>query len=347
VVYQRGKTWWYDFWLNGKRYAKGIKTARNRTQAKEEETKARAQILDGTYGQIDCQSFRQFVTDTYLPFSETNKKSHQSDDWRSNVLIAEFGDLKLDEISPFGIEKFKKARREGKTRTGVQRSAASVNRDLELLSAILSLAFDYSLIKENPCRKVRKFPLSNRRTRYLDPTEEKRLLAVCDGRREHLKWLVILALNTGMRRGELLRLRAEDVDLARGRIYVSQTKTDRPRYVPINQTTHDVFLILLARTKTGRFFKMDEIKTAWWGALRDAEIKNFRFHDLRHTFATRIADSGADVFTIASLLGHSSIVMAGRYTHATDQGKREAVKALTDSHSFPTSDRVGLVRSCG
>jgi integrase len=319
-----------------------------KTEAKAARDRRRIAVREGREEQQQAaQTFEEFVRDVYLPWAKDHKRSYQSDSWRAEVLIKAFGKQPLAEFGVFAIEKFKKERREGKTIRKDKRAPASVNREIELLSKILSLALDHGLIDENPCRRVRKLRLDNRRSRYLSNDEEKKLLAVCHGQRAHLRLLIILALNTGMRRGELLKLEASDLDLARGVVWVRNTKSGRDRAVPINSQARPVFGELLAaaaRAKRARLFTMAEIKKAWHSACDEAKIEDLRFHDLRHTFATRLADAGEDAFTIAALLGHSSIVMASRYTHATDQGKREAVEKICHKITTQEGGKVVAIR---
>jgi integrase len=165
--------------------------------------------------------------------------------------------------------------------------------------------------------------------------EEERLMAALTGRKAHLRPLVILAINTGMRRGELFNLTWEKVDFTRNVIYVSNTKSRKDRVVPMNQTVRDE-LIRMSEQADGEFvfvskrtgLNLTETKKGFNAACQDAGIKNFRFHDLRHTAGTRLADAGADAFTIKEILGHSSIQTSAIYVHATDEGKRRAVEAL-------------------
>ena len=140
----------------------------------------------------------------------------------------------MDEIAPFHIERFKYERREGLTFRGEQRKPASVNRELELLSRVFALAMDNGIDVQNPCRKVRHLRMDNQRNRYLSEEEEARLMALLVGRRTHLRPIVILALHTGMRRGEIVSLRWNQIDFARGLILVKETKTGRNRTVPMN-----------------------------------------------------------------------------------------------------------------
>ena len=148
-----------------------------------------------------------------------------------------FAKKSLGQIAPFSIEKFKRERKltpvgEKKPR---ERAAATVNREVEILSKVFTMAEDNDLVASNPCRKVNKLRQDNRRTRYLTADEEKRLMAALTGRRAYLKAIVVLAINTGMRRGEILGLEWKNVDLTRGLIYVTNTKSGKDRVIPLNQ----------------------------------------------------------------------------------------------------------------
>lgn len=143
----------------------------------------------------------------------------------------------MDEISPILIEKYKRDRRATKTVRGTNRAPSTVNRELELLSKTFSLAIDLDLAIHNPCQKVKRYREDNERNRYLSDDEETRLLAVLNGPRAALRPLVMLAIHTGMRRGELLSLRWMNVDFGRGLIHVmnshrEQTKSGRSRSIP-------------------------------------------------------------------------------------------------------------------
>jgi integrase len=253
------------------------------------------------------------------------------------VLCQCFGGKSFIQISPLLVEKFKRERRDSVTRYGRQRRPASVNRELATLSRIFSLAIDNGILVSNPCRKVRKLRENNERKRYLTFEEETRLMAALTGLRFHIKPLVTVAIHTGMRKGELLNLRWEHVDFVRGIIHITNTKTDRNRDVPMNSEVREIMLGLQPETTEGYVFrnpktggKLIDVKKAFNSAVREAGISDFKFHDLRHTAGTRLADAGADAFVIAEVLGHASLQMTKRYTHATDERKRKALEALTN-----------------
>ena len=175
---------------------------------------------------------------------------------------------------------------------------------MALLSRIFSLAMDLKEGEANPCLKVAKLKLDNQRYRYLMPEEEPRLRAVLTGQRAHLADLVPLAIGTGLRKNELLMLRAKHIDFARGLILVTGTKTRKNREVPMNSEVREIMLRLcrsksvedhvFVSPKTGRH--LTDVKRAFHGACAAAKIHGLIWHDLRATFGTRLGEAGFDAF---------------------------------------------------
>jgi len=340
TVKKRGGHWYFDFQIRGARYREAIPEARTKFQAEQAETKVRDQVFQGTYGtsQLGIQDFCEFVSEMYLPWAKANKRTWRNDEIITNQWTEIFRGKMLREVSPLAIEKWKRDRAQSITRRGTIRSPASVNMELAVLSRIFALAVELEQAASNPCRKVRKLRVDNQRNRYLSEDEETRLMAQLKGRRRHLYPLVVLALGTGMRRGELLNLSWRQVDFLRGVIHVVNTKSARDRIIPMSQRVREV-LIEQRETQKGdlvfasrRIAKrragegLVDVKKAFTVACSEASIEDFHFHDLRHTFATRLGDAGCNVTTIARLLGHSNIQMSMRYTHASDDTLRNAVE---------------------
>jgi len=151
----------------------------------------------------------------------------------------------------------------------------------------------------------------------------------------HLRTIVILALNTGMRRGEILRLRWEHIDFYSNEIKATHTKTHRDRFIPMNARVREELLQLRQTSEGDHLFPgrkqgctLTDVKTAFNAGCRKAGIVGFRFHDLRHTFGTRAADSGVALNAVAAVMGHADIHTTMRYAHATDEGRRRAVEAV-------------------
>jgi len=198
------------------------------------------------------------------------------------------------------------------------------------------------------------FRVSGERIRYLLPDEEKRLFEKLDSG-ERLRPILVMALHTGMRRGEICGLQWFDLNFDRGLIHVRNTKNGKDLTIPMNMIVRQLLERqkstrkerLLRQDGTPRFSapssyvfpsprtneQLVEIKYSFAKTVRDAKIKGLRFHDLRHTAATRMGDAGADAFTLAAIFGWSDIRMAMRYTHAMEDAKRRAVEAIAQRHS--------------
>jgi hypothetical protein len=181
-VRKRGKGWMMDVSIDGHRQRRVIPNARLEKQAKKAELKLQDTLFENQFGtRKEVPLLADFIDEHFLPWARTNKRSWYHDEWRSDSLKDFFRGKRLDEITPSLIEKFKSREREKTTRRGTEenrtkQSPASVNRKLELLSRILSMAVDFEMIESNPCRRVRKFQLNNHRERYLSIDEEARLM---------------------------------------------------------------------------------------------------------------------------------------------------------------------------
>ena len=198
------------------------------------------------------------------------------------------------------------------------------------------MAFDNELIDSNPMRRVRLLKESPSRERFITSDEEKRLFAQLTGRRDHIHSVVTIALNTGMRRGEILRLRWEHVNFIGRSIFIAKSKTGRTRTIPMNDIVFAELKTLkqdaepkdfvFSNARTG--VNIDSIKTGWRNACEDAGLVNLRFHDTRHTFATRLRANGVHEWDIRDLLGHTSVRMTSVYTHQTPANLCQAVNTL-------------------
>ncbi len=203
-------TWWIEFSLRGNYVHESIPGARTQAQAQRVESLRREAAYEGKYNPGKAR-FSEFVDETFLPWSRANKRSYREDEMRSVPLQEFFGKKHLRDIKPMMIERFKRERLATPTKHDTPerpkpRTPASVNRDLACLSKILSMAFDNELIDSNPMRRVRLLKENGSRERFITADEEVKLFAKLTGRRDHIRSVVTIALNTGMRRGEILDL---------------------------------------------------------------------------------------------------------------------------------------------
>src|SRR6266550_2296193 len=242
--------------------------------------------------------------DTFLLWSKANKRSHREDEQRSVTLKDFFGEKHLRDIKPMMIENFKRERLATPTKHDKEdrprpRTPASVNRDLACLSKVLSMAFDNELIDSNPMRRVRLLKESPSRERFITADEEKKLFAELTGKRDHIRSVVTIALNTGMRRGEILGLQWEHMNFLARTIFIARSKTGRTRTIPMNDIVFKELRALkqdagpkefvFSNSRTG--INIDSIKTGWAACLqgcgaRESQIPRYASH-LRNAFKSQ------------------------------------------------------------
>jgi len=304
-----------------------------------------------------------FNREHYAPWALAHQKAGQA---TVDALEACFGDLydrELRSLSAFDVERFKSKR----LKAG--RKPATVNRDLDRIRSVYSRAVEWGFLTDHPLKAVKRAKgADNSRVRYLSPEEEKRLrdaLAAREAERrasrdrhnawhaargskghpqwpadaytDHLMPLVLLAMNTGLRRGELFGLSWSDVNLPGKLLTVTagNAKSRKARHIPLNAEALDV----LKRWKKqgagkGLVFpgagggRLTNVNKSWEGLVADAELADFRFHDLRHHFASRLVMAGIDLNTVRELLGHADIAMTLRYAHLAPDKLADAVAKL-------------------
>jgi len=254
------------------------------------------------------------------------------------ILEKHFGSKQLRSITHGDILQFKAERVDTKVEfkeaPSRQRSATTINRELATLRRMLNIAFREGWILRHPFSGSDTLISTSdekKRQRILSREEETLLLDACDENRAHLKPIIICALDTGMRRGEILSLRWADVDLKTKRITIRamNTKTLRSRSVGMTRRLRKELIKLPNRDPRTRVFGItDTIKRSWAKANQIAEIKDLRFHDLRHTCATRLVQAGMPLAEVGRVLGHTNIATTFRYANADDSTLDRAVRIL-------------------
>jgi hypothetical protein len=199
------------------------------------------------------------------------------------------------------------------------------------------MALENEKVTANPFRKIKLQKENHRRVRYLTDNEEERLLKVLP---KIYHPLVLLALHTGMRKTEQLSLRWEDVDLKQRVITVRDSKTGRSRHIPTNQVVVDTLQGVPWMTSNPYVFpgvregeRLKDLPKDWEDYVEKAGIVNSHWHDLRHTFASRLVMGGVDLYTIKELLGHQNIEMTQRYAHLAPGHLHKAVEVLSRTNT--------------
>jgi integrase len=248
------------------------------------------------------------------------------------ALKTTFAGRRLADINPFLIEGYKR------TRKDEGRSEVTSNRELACLKNLFTMAMKWGKASENPVKQVRLFREDNGRTRFLTEEEEACLLEHC---RAELRSIMIAVLHTGFRKSELLSLTWSNVDFRHRLITVeaAYAKNGEARSVPMTSMLTETLKTFringdpvapVFRARDGSWYR--DISTAFATAVRRAEIVDFTFHDLRHTFTSRLIMAGVDLTTVKELMGHKHIAMTLRYAHLAPGHKRSAIAVL---------DRIG------
>ncbi len=290
--------------------------------------------------------FAQFADMFLQDYSKVNKCSWKDDRDRLKQFKVFIGAVYLDEISPIDIQRFKRFKlKEGVTKT-------TVNHYLKTLKRLFNIAIDWGYAETNPVTKIKMYPENNtKRERILTQEEEKHLF---EAAATHLKSIIILALNTGMRRGEILSLKWRNIDLQKGEILIEKAKSGKSRVVDVNSVLFKELLNLRSANpnqehvflnpKTGKPFT--KLQTSFEGACRRAGIEGLRFHDLRHSVASRLIAAGVDIIKVKELLGHSTVKMTERYLHTDRSGRKQAVEQLCSKTPKPVQNQDDLLHIC-
>jgi len=245
--------------------------------------------------------------------------------------VAYFGDKKLSEITPEQIEAYRAKRRLAPRIPGSKKliKPATINRETAVLKRMFNIARKWRLVENNPVTLVDMLAERNRRQRYLTTEEAERLV---DCAVPHLRPLLVVALNTGARRGELFGLKWRDVNLSAKVMSFTDTKNGKRRDIRINETVCET---LRGMKRSGDYVftatggKLSSVVHGFKTACKKAGIEDFRFHDLRHTFASHAMMSGVDIGTLQQLLGHSSPTMTMRYSHLAPEHTMRAVEKIS------------------
>jgi len=325
AVYRRGDNWYIDFTFHGQRIREMIGPSRKIARAVI--AKRKAEIAEGKFLDIrkepDPIKFYDFAKE-YLQWSKANKKpsTYNRDLSLMRQLNKEFEMKAIQEITTWQIEKYKARRKD-------EIKPASVNREIALLKHMYSKAIEWGKAKENPAKKVKLLKGEVKRVRFLMPDEIQKLLSNCA---DHLKPIVTVALNTGLRRSELLSLQWDQVNFDQGIITILNTKNHERRDIPMNETVKTTLKEMEKKSPyvfcngDGRNFL--NVRRSFETALRKSGITDFRFHDLRHTFASNLVMEGVDIMTVKELMGHKDLTMTLRYAHLAPNHKAKAVNIL-------------------
>ena len=329
-IYQRNRIWWISYYDQNRRRVQESSHSSRRRDAEKLHAFRTSEVLRGVYKHPVRITLDEFGK-RYMEHAKANKRSWLRDEQMLKHLGEFFGtERQLADITAADIEGYK-LRRKAKV------SGSTVNRELALLKRMFNLAISWDLYLDlNPFRKVKFFREVNLGLRVVSPEEEEKLLRNAS---PYIQDIIRFGLNTGLRIGEIFSLQWANVDLEKEILNVFAPKTQKSRTVPINSEARKVLEywalgkrneFVFYNPETGTPFV--DLKGGFGLACRKSGIEGVTWHTLRHTFATRLVDRGADIVTVQQLLGHSTITVTMRYTHTNLDSKRAAVAKL-ENHS--------------
>ncbi|HUE82594.1 MAG TPA: site-specific integrase [Pyrinomonadaceae bacterium] len=361
----------FEFMEGGKRISgtlsgkKGLPFAESKQEARDRESeiriKVRTQLRDGTFQrEIGLEDFGTFFDKVFLPYAKEHKASWRHDEFRGKVLKEFFAGKTFGEITPMLLAQYVNVRLKAFSKHKALFDPTTIHKEVALTSSIFNMAIREGVAKSNPCHSIptaikKKLPARNKRDRFLTEDEETKLFAQFTGRRCHLFPIIRFVLDTGLRKREFCRLEVGDINLSNesrfvtvkgmrievkpDELIVKQSKNGKPRTIPLTSEARRIAKVQITDATTRKFLftsrrtggMISEFKTAFTSAVRDAGLENFRFHDLRHTFASRLNAAGADPYTIRDLLVHSTTAMSADYTHTSFERRRQAIADMSQS----------------
>ncbi len=321
------------------------KTFSSKNLAEKWARKTELAIEEGTYFD-KVEASKHTVADLVDKYLEEDLKKLSNSDWRGRKHQLtwwkdQIGYLTLNRVTPALLAEHRNILKTEPTITKKNRSGSTVNRYMAALSAAFGIAItEWQWMSENPFMRVRREKEPDGRVRFLSPDERTNLLNACkESKSQSLYLVVILALSTGMRQSEIMSLKWSQIDTDRKKIIIPKTKNGEIRPVP---------LVGLASKLFKRRAKIRDIKnpyifpgrlhahskfprTAWESAISTAEIKDFHFHDCRHSAASELAMNGASLHEIAAILGHKTLAMVQRYAHLSEQHTTSVVERMNNA----------------
>jgi integrase/recombinase XerD len=331
--------WWVRFQLNGTRVQRSSHTSKKAqalrflAKAMEEERQRQEQGYKKVRFGVLCEEYSR----QHLPIL----KSRTRDTYRGHLaaIRAHFGeDRYIDEVRKAHIAEFVGHLK----KTG--RKPPTIRRYLATLSSLFAFAERSGWLAQNPVTHFdkRSLPEALPRTRFLTQAEYRRLLASAE---PHLRPLIEMAVETGMRMGELFGLRWEQVHLERREVRLVVTKSNRPRVIPLSDRAVAILVAspriaespyVFTNPHTGKRYR--KLWQSFRNACSRAGITDFRWHDLRHTFASWHVQSGTDLYRVSRMLGHSTLQMSARYAHLATEHLHQAVRDMATSMATVASD---------
>jgi len=331
-----------------KGYSQETASFQRRTDAKHWASKIESEMREGRHFNKPeskvrtlSESIERYQKEVLPNLKDHSNRSYHLAWWTDEIGFKVLADIRASTISECR-EKLRRTPSDSGRHKGKIRSDATINRYLASLSALLSIAVrEWGWLEKNVCKNVRRAKESRGRVRFLSNQERSDLRRACESSKlPELNIIVLVAMTTGARRGEIMNLRWRHMDLQAKKITLVDTKNGETRTVPLAGPALEVAqhwakirsidensYIFPGTTERTRD-KPIEFDKAWRDALHVAKVTDFRFHDLRHTAASYLAMTGTGILEIGNILGHKSLDMVLRYSHLCEDHKTAAVERM-------------------
>lgn len=331
TVRKKNGKYYSRFQINGERHHYLCSGATSVKEAEKMESAFKYKLMQQQNGIIPREGKKLTLSNlfnVYLKYAETNKKSYKQDKCRISIIKEYFKNTKyIKDIKANNIEKFKMFLLTN------GRSKTTVNRYLEILSKMFNLAVDNEWLDKNPIKKDMRFPIKNYTVRYLKADEEERLFANCP---TYFKPILITALQTGLRKSNIRELRWSNINMDFRLIEITENKGNKHIKLYMNDILFDMFKNLpkedeefvFINPQTKKIYSDVGFKRVWYQIKKDAGIENLRFHDLRHTVGTRLAQANVPIPIIKEILAHSEVKTTMRYVHTAREEMQKAMNVL-------------------
>ena len=331
TIYKKNNKYYCRFQIDGERHHYLCNGATSISEAKKIEDGFKYKLQQQQNGIITKKKVVK-LSDLYscfLNYSRLNKKSYYHDKKRIDVIKGYWKNKKYaEDIKPCDIERLKQ-----KLLIDRKLCKTTVNRYLEILSKMYNLAIDNDWIKSNPIKHSAKFPIKNYQVRYLKNDEEERIMKNTD---DIWQEIVIFALNTGLRESNIRLLQGKNINKEFKIIEITENKGNKHLKLPFNNKLEKLFEnknyepneYIFVNPRTGKPFSTSRFNHYWHIILKQSGISNLRFHDLRHTVGTRLAQNNVPVNVIKEVLAHSDISTTMRYVHTASEQLQSAINSL-------------------
>ncbi len=353
-VYKRGSVYWFELVFNGERIQRSTKS-RNQRAAGQIASAFHASLAKGEVGITERKPAPTLSTAIrdFLIWSKAEHRSHPSTTRRyetsSKTVLKAFPDVPLDRITADDVERFKATRAAEKgIRTKRAIRPATVNRELAFLKAVFHHAMKSDRVTRNPVSKVEFLNEENQQDRVLTWDEQRRYLANAT---PLLRDVATLILETGARPEEIYTIEARNVSIAGKYLVIPKGKTPAARRrLGLTSAALSILARRLETRPTGYIFPCEtdvnrpipKVNNAHDRAVRDSKVSKFRLYDCRHTWATRAAEAGIDLVTLAALLGHSKLAMVTRYAHPTQSHQLSAMEKIEAHNAMKETRELGV-----